>query len=107
MTCKGFLIPPPENSFIPSKRLWQSLKYAISSVPKDIVLIFYLQTNDWGALSRSLLHPSFSSLEFILSTETMAEHRAKSLSGLLQIALATGFSETEPEREPLEVPFFF
>jgi hypothetical protein len=70
----------------------------------DIVLIIYLQANDWGALSRSLLHPSFSSLEFILSTETMAEHRAKSLSALLQIALATGFSEIDPELEHLKVP---
>ncbi len=36
----------------------------------------------------------------------MAEHRAKSLSALLQIALATGFSETDPELEPLKVPYF-
>jgi hypothetical protein len=34
----------------------------------------------------------------------MAEHRAKSLSALLLIALATGFSEIEPEKEPLKVP---
>jgi hypothetical protein len=33
----------------------------------------------------------------------MAEHRAKSLSALLQIALATGFSEIDPELEPLKV----
>ena len=33
----------------------------------------------------------------------MAEHRAKSLSALLQIALATGFSEVDPEHEPLKV----
>jgi hypothetical protein len=46
----------------------------------------------------------FHSLDFILSTETMAEHRAKSLSALLQIALATGFSEIDPEPEPLKVP---
>jgi hypothetical protein len=103
LTCKGFLIRPPENSSIPSKRLWQSSKYA-SFVSTDIALIIYLQANDWGALSRSLTHTSFSSLEFILSTETMAEHRAKSLSALLQIALATGFSETDPEQEPLKVP---
>jgi hypothetical protein len=100
---KEFLIPPPENSSIPSKLLWQSLKYAISFLLKDIVLIIYLQANDWGALSRLLLHPPFSPLELILSTETMAEHRAKSLSALLQIALATGFSETDPELEPLKV----
>jgi hypothetical protein len=104
LTCKGFLIPPPENSSIPSKRLWQRSKYAISLVSKDIVLIIYLQANDWGALSRSLLHHPFYSLELILSTETMAEHRAKSLSALLQIALATGFSEIDPELEPLKVP---
>lgn len=34
----------------------------------------------------------------------MAEHRAKSLSALLRIALATGFSEIDPELEPLKVP---
>jgi len=34
----------------------------------------------------------------------MAEHRANSLSALLSIALATGFSEIEPEPEPLKVP---
>jgi hypothetical protein len=44
-----------------------------------------------------------SPLEFILSTETMAEHRAKSLSALLPIALETGFSEIDPELEPLKV----
>jgi hypothetical protein len=42
--------------------------------------------------------------EFILVTETMAEHRAKSLSALLRTALATGFAETEPQLEPLKVP---
>ncbi len=36
-------------------------------------------------------------------TETMAEHRAKSLSALLPITLATGFLEVEPEPEPLKV----
>ena len=33
----------------------------------------------------------------------MAEHRAKSLSALLSIALATGYSEVEPDSEPLKV----
>jgi hypothetical protein len=46
----------------------------------------------------------FLTLAFILTTETMAEHRAKSLSSLLPMALATGFSETEPQLEPLKVP---
>jgi hypothetical protein len=36
-------------------------------------------------------------------TETMTEHRAKTLFGLLQIALATGYSEVEPDLEPLKV----
>jgi len=48
-------------------------------------LMAKLKANDWGALS-----------------QTMAEHRAKSLSALLQIALATGFSEIDPELEPLK-----
>jgi hypothetical protein len=43
-------------------------------------------------------------LVFIIMTETMAEHRAKSLAALLPTALATGFSETEPQLEPLKVP---
>ena len=38
-----------------------------------------------------------------LKAETMAEHRAKSLSALLPTALATGFSEIEPNIEPLKV----
>ena len=33
----------------------------------------------------------------------MTEHRAKTLSTLLPIALATGFSEVEPDFEPLKV----
>jgi len=33
----------------------------------------------------------------------MAEHRAKSIAALLPIALATGFSEIEPQLEPLKV----
>ena len=35
----------------------------------------------------------------------MAEHRARSLSALLPIALATGYSEIEPDLEPLKVTF--
>jgi hypothetical protein len=38
-----------------------------------------------------------------VKTETMAEHRAKSLSALLPTALATGLSEIEPNIEPLKV----
>ena len=33
----------------------------------------------------------------------MAEHRAKSLNALLPISLATGYSEIDPELEPLKV----
>ncbi len=62
-----------------------------------------LQTNDWGALSRRSSH-HFLSFGSNFSTETMAEHRAKSLSALLPITLATGFLETELESEPLKVP---
>ncbi len=36
-------------------------------------------------------------------TDTMAEHRAKSLSARLSIALAAGYSEIEPDLEPLKV----
>ncbi|KAH8979281.1 hypothetical protein EDB92DRAFT_1980226 [Lactarius akahatsu] len=48
-------------------------------------LMAKLKANDWGALSH-----------------TMAEHRAKSLSAFLSIALATGYSEIEPELEPMK-----
>ncbi|KAI9452888.1 hypothetical protein BJY52DRAFT_1124024 [Lactarius psammicola] len=48
-------------------------------------LMAKLKANDWGALSH-----------------TMAEHRAKSLSALLSIALAMGYSEVEPDMEPLK-----
>ncbi|KAH9059728.1 hypothetical protein EDB87DRAFT_1831890 [Lactarius vividus] len=48
-------------------------------------LMAKLKANDWGALSH-----------------TMAEHRAKSLAALLPIALATGYSEIDPELEPLK-----
>ncbi len=34
----------------------------------------------------------------------MAENRAKSLTALLPIALATGYSEIDPDPEPLKVP---
>ena len=36
-------------------------------------------------------------------TETTTEHRAKTLFALLPIALATGYSEVEPDLEPLKV----
>ena len=42
-------------------------------------------------------------MEFILMAETMAAHRVQSLAALLPTALATGFSETEPQLEPLKV----
>jgi hypothetical protein len=48
-------------------------------------LMAKLKASDWGALS-----------------QTMAEHRARSLSSLLPIALATGYSEIEPDLEPLK-----
>lgn len=41
----------------------------------------------------------------LLSIETMAEHRARSLSAILPIALATGYSEIEPDLEPLKVTY--
>lgn len=37
-------------------------------------------------------------------TDTMAKHRAKTLSMLLWTALSTGFAETEPQLVPLKVP---
>jgi hypothetical protein len=49
-------------------------------------------------------HLPFSSvIRSDLLAETMAEHRAKSLSALLPTALATGFAEIEPDIEPLKV----
>ena len=39
-------------------------------------------------------------------TETITDHRARTLSNLLPIALATGFSEVEPDFEPLKVQWF-
>jgi hypothetical protein len=44
-----------------------------------------------------------SAICLIFPTETMAENRAKSLSALLSTALATGYSEIEPDLEPLKV----
>jgi hypothetical protein len=34
----------------------------------------------------------------------MTEHRTKTLSTLLPITLATGYTEVEPEFDPLKVP---
>jgi hypothetical protein len=34
----------------------------------------------------------------------MIDHRARTLFALLPIALATGYSEVEPDFEPLKVP---
>ena len=62
------------------------------------------QANDWGTLSRTLHH--FLIYIFSLhSIETMAEHRSRSLSALLPIPLATGYSEIEPDLEPLKVTY--
>ena len=63
----------------------------------------FSQANDWGALSRSSSLHFYLSVSFRLLIDTMAEHRAKSLTGLLSIALATGYSEIEPDIEPLKV----
>jgi hypothetical protein len=68
------------------------------------VFNIYFQTNDWGALSRVSCCFFSLVLGFILTTETMAEHRAKSLSVRLPIALSTGFAEIDPQPEPLKVP---
>ena len=71
----------------------------------DIILSMYLQANDWVEISRlSLTIYCLLFGPFILTTENMAEHRAKSLALILPIALATGFSEIEPQLEPLKVP---
>ncbi|KAI6020260.1 hypothetical protein BKA83DRAFT_674992 [Pisolithus microcarpus] len=48
-------------------------------------LMAKLKANDWGAMS-----------------QTMASHRAQLLSSLLPNALAFGFQEIDPEREPLK-----
>jgi hypothetical protein len=37
--------------------------------------------------------------------ETMIEHRVRTLFALLPIALATGYSEIQPDLEPLKVPW--
>ena len=43
-------------------------------------------------------------VSYAFLTETMIEHRARTLFSLLPIALATGYSEVEPDLEPLKVP---
>lgn len=45
----------------------------------------------------------FPCLYSFFSTETMTEHRTKTLSSLLPIALATGYTEVELVLEPLKV----
>ena len=55
-------------------------------------------------LVRLSLSINFSYLFF--STETITDHRARTLSNLLPIALATGLSEVEPDVEPLKVQYF-
>jgi hypothetical protein len=45
----------------------------------------------------------FPTLHSFSRTETMTEHRTKTLSALLPIALATGYTEVEPGFEPLKV----
>ena len=47
--------------------------------------------------------PHLAARFLIFLADTLAEHRAKSLSALLPIALATGFSEIEQNLEPLKV----
>ncbi|KAH9029425.1 hypothetical protein EDB85DRAFT_1867188 [Lactarius pseudohatsudake] len=48
-------------------------------------LMAKLKANDWGAMS-----------------QTMAAHRANSLLAILPVALETGYSEVDPEIEPLK-----
>ncbi|KAI9434861.1 hypothetical protein H4582DRAFT_2080533 [Lactarius indigo] len=60
-----------------------------------------LKANDWGALSRPSLRV-YLRIIFTPATDTMAEHRAKSLSDLLPFALATGYSGIIPDLEPLK-----
>ncbi len=45
----------------------------------------------------------FTCLYSFFWTETMTEHRTKTLSSLLPIALATGYTEVELGFEPLKV----
>ena len=56
-----------------------------------------------GALFLVYSFISFLLSYSFLSTETIADHRTRALFNLLPIALATGFSEVEPDVEPLKV----
>jgi len=47
--------------------------------------------------------PRFPSWHSFSCTETMTEHRTRSLLALLPTALATGHTEVEPGIEPLKV----
>ena len=62
----------------------------------------YLQIKDWGALSGLSLSLPLSGNVINFATDAMAEHRAKSLSAFLSFALATGYTEIEPNLEPLK-----
>jgi hypothetical protein len=59
-----------------------------------------------GVLSLVRRFISFFLSYSFFPTETMTDHRARTLSDLLPMALATGFSEVEPETEPLKVQWF-
>ena len=41
----------------------------------------------------------------MFALETVAAHRANSLYAILPVALETGYSEVDPELEPLKVRF--
>jgi hypothetical protein len=99
---------PPDSGRIPS--YYQDSDGEVEGALPQPAIYSYLnnsqQANDWGALSRTSLYLLFLSYSFF-PTETMTDHRARTLSDLLPMALATGFSEVEPEIEPLKVQWFF
>jgi hypothetical protein len=69
-------------------------------------LMAKLKAQDWGALDRkpplSRICPLFS--HYFSPTENLTKHRVGGLNSLLPVALATGYTEIDPEPEPLKVP---
>jgi hypothetical protein len=64
---------------------------------------FHRQTTGERSLVRRLILLCVNSVSDLFLAETMIDHRARTLFALLPIALATGYSEVEPDLEPLKV----
>ena len=86
------------------KTLMAKLKVCLSFLLTGVFVTPFLG-KQLGDAFPYVVQPLDIHIQLTRLSETMAEHRARSLSSLLPIALATGYSEIEPDVEPLKVNY--